>query len=68
MQALVLAGKAMHMFYQQLDVANGDYTKLFNSPVMVLEILGGPLPIHPKLVNRKLVLLGCLDIETPLQA
>ena len=58
---LFIADKAPHTFYQWLDVANGEYIKIFNSCVIVLDTLGGPLPIHPKLVDAKLVLLGYKD-------
>ena len=46
---------------------NDKQIKLFNSHVTALETLGGLLPIHPKLVNAKLVLVGCSgnDFEKP---
>ena len=44
---LVQADKAIYTFYQKPDMPNGEYLKLFNSQVMVLETLGGPLTIHP---------------------
>ena len=46
---------------------NNKYLKLFNAQVIVFETLGGPLPIHPKLVTTKLVLMGLTgtDLECP---
>ena len=48
-------------------VPNDKYVKLFNSRATVLETLGGPLPIHPKLVHAKLVLIGLKgqDLDNP---
>ena len=42
---------------------NNEYLKLFNARVIVLETLGGPLPIHPKLVTAKLVLMGLMGTD-----
>ena len=46
MWALVISKKALHTFYQQLDISNDEYLKLFNPRDMVLETLGGDLLIH----------------------
>ena len=61
--ALVIADKALHAFYQWPYMPNNEYIKLSNSRVTVLETLGVPLPIHSKLINAKLELMGCKDIE-----
>ena len=45
-RVLVIVDKALHTFYERPDVPNDKYIKLFNSHVMVLETLGGPLPFH----------------------
>ena len=49
------------------NMPNNEYLKLFNAQVTVLETLGGPLPIHPALVIKKLGTLGVTgsDIENP---
>ena len=51
--ALVQAEKVLQMFWQKPDMPNDEYFKLSNARVTVLEILGGPLPIHLKLVIAK---------------
>ena len=56
---LAVADKAPLMFYQWTEVPNGEHIKFFTSCVTVLDTLQGPLPIHLKLVNAKLVLMGC---------
>ena len=65
MWASVLADKALLAFYQQTDVANDEYLKLFGSRVTALETLGGDLPIPPKLISVNLVGMGCSDLENP---
>ena len=65
MGALVIANKDLHTFYHQPEISNDKSLKLFNLRDTVLETLGGHLPIHPKLINKKLVGMSCSDLENP---
>ena len=65
--ALVMAGNALHTFWQSATMPNNKYLKIFNARDTVLDTLGGPLPIHTALVIAKLGTLGLTgsDIENP---
>jgi hypothetical protein len=56
--ALVQANKALYTFWQQSNMPNDEYLKLFNSRVTVLETLGGRVPVHDTLVLAKLKDMG----------